>query len=166
MGYSDTTVTHFMCLEAGLSSFYGPAVITAFAENVSMHEYTIRGIRKTLFSREVIGAIPHNTEGWSTELLDWSDENNQNIRRTLNPPTAWNFIGEKQHVCRGRFIGGCLEVIQFLNSTELWPNLSTWDQAILFLETSEDGMDPFCRHKIYAQLGCSRYIKPLKCYFV
>ncbi|WP_243397279.1 LD-carboxypeptidase [Holospora curviuscula] len=39
MGYSDTTVTHFMCLKAGLTSFYGPSVMTAFAENVAMRLY-------------------------------------------------------------------------------------------------------------------------------
>jgi muramoyltetrapeptide carboxypeptidase LdcA involved in peptidoglycan recycling len=37
MGYSDTTVTHFMCLKAGLSSFYDPAVMNGFAENTAMH---------------------------------------------------------------------------------------------------------------------------------
>lgn len=142
MGYSDTTVTHFMCLKAGLSSFYGPAVMTAFAENVAMHDYTIHGIRKTLFSNETIGSIPKNTKGWTTELLDWSDENNQNIKRVLNPPTGWNFIGDNKHIRKGRLIGGCLEALQFINGTELWPNFSTWDQGILFLETSEEGMEP------------------------
>jgi muramoyltetrapeptide carboxypeptidase LdcA involved in peptidoglycan recycling len=142
MGYSDTTVTHFMCLQAGLSSFYGPAVMNAFAENVAMHDYTIHGIRKTLFTNEEIGKISNNNEGWSTQFLDWADKNNQNIKRTLNPPTGWNFIGEKKIACRGRLIGGCLESIQLLNNTELWPNFPIWDQAIFFLETSEEGMEP------------------------
>lgn len=31
MGYSDTTVNHLMCWKAGLSSFYGPAVLSDFA---------------------------------------------------------------------------------------------------------------------------------------
>ena len=57
MGYSDTTVTHFLCLKEGLRSFYGPALMTAFAENVSMHAYTIEGIRKTLFSSDKIGSM-------------------------------------------------------------------------------------------------------------
>lgn len=39
MGYSDTTVTHFMCMKAGLRSFYGPAIMAGFAENAGMHEY-------------------------------------------------------------------------------------------------------------------------------
>lgn len=142
MGYSDATVTHFMCLQAGLSSFYGPGIMTVFAENVAMHNYTIQGILKTLFSSDVIGPIPYNTEGWTNELLDWSDERNQNIRRVLQRATAWNFIGDKQAICTGRLLGGCLEVLQFLNSSALWPDLSVWDHAILFLETSEEGIEP------------------------
>src|SRR4051794_24882965 len=36
MGYSDTTVTHFACWKAGLSSFYGPSFMAGFAENAGM----------------------------------------------------------------------------------------------------------------------------------
>ena len=142
LGYSDSTVTHFMCMKAGLSSFYGPAVMTAFAENVKMHDYTIEGIRKALFSSDTMGAIPHNTEGWTTASLDWSYENNQANRRILHPPTGWNFIGDNKSIVKGRLLGGCLELLQFLNGTELWPDLSEWNQAILFLETSEEGIEP------------------------
>ncbi len=142
MGYSDTTVTHFMCMKAGLSSFYGPAMMTAFAENVAMHDYTIRAVHNTLFSSEAIGAIPYNTEGWTTDFLDWSGEHSQGIKRILHPATEWNFIGDKVRSCIGRLIGGCLEVLQFINGTELWPDLTTWDQAVLFLETSEEGAEP------------------------
>jgi muramoyltetrapeptide carboxypeptidase LdcA involved in peptidoglycan recycling len=41
LGFSDTTVGHFICLKAGLGSFYGPSVMTAFAENIQMHEYFV-----------------------------------------------------------------------------------------------------------------------------
>lgn len=142
MGYSDTTVTHFMCLKAGLSSFYGPAVMTAFAENVAMHDYTIAGIQKTLFSNETIGIIPENYQGWTTEVLDWANEDNQNIQRKLHPHVERNFIGNCDHVSKGRLIGGCLEVLEFINGTSLWPEFSIWDQSILFIEISEEGMEP------------------------
>ena len=33
LGYSDTTVAHLACFSAGLCSFYGPAIMTGFAEN-------------------------------------------------------------------------------------------------------------------------------------
>lgn len=47
IGYSDTTISHFICLKAGLSSIYGPSVLMDFAENVKMPDYTISSIKKT-----------------------------------------------------------------------------------------------------------------------
>ena len=49
MGYSDVTITHLFCLKAGISSFYGPAVLTDFAENVEMDPYTIEMLKRVLF---------------------------------------------------------------------------------------------------------------------
>ncbi len=142
VGFSDTTVAHFMCLKAGFTSFYGPALMTAFAENVEMHDYTVQGIKRVLFSREVIGEIPHNKEGWTKETLEWLAPANQDRRRKLNPPLPWHFIGLSEKSTQGRLIGGCIEVLQFINGTSLWPKLDTWENSILFLESSEEGMEP------------------------
>ncbi len=49
LGFSDSTITHFICLKAGLSSFYGTSLLVGFAENVSMHDYQISDIKRTLF---------------------------------------------------------------------------------------------------------------------
>lgn len=35
-----------MCLKAGISSFYGPAILSEFAENVNMFEYTKYWVNK------------------------------------------------------------------------------------------------------------------------
>lgn len=40
LGYSDTTINHFMMYKAGLVSYYGPAILSEFAENGKMHDYT------------------------------------------------------------------------------------------------------------------------------
>ncbi len=152
LGFSDSTVTHFICLKAGLSSFYGPSIMTAFAENVCMHGYTVDSIKKVLFSNEMIGAIPQNHLGWTVEFLDWSEIKNQAILRKLNPPEPWQFISGKGK-SQGRLIGGCIEVLQFINGTEIWPELKTWDQTILFLETSEEGISPTVFERMLRNLG-------------
>ncbi len=33
IGYSDTTITHFICYKAGIVSFYGPSIMAGFGEN-------------------------------------------------------------------------------------------------------------------------------------
>jgi len=162
LGYSDTTITHFMCLKAGLSSFYGPMVMTAFAENVAMHQHSLEGIRRTLFSNEVIGPIPQNTEGWTTEILEWENPDNQNIQRTLLPPVDWNFIGQCKTPIQGRLLGGCLEALQFINGTTLWPAISEWDQTILFLEIAGEEMCPVQTQRFFRNLAAQGILEKLK----
>ena len=46
MGYSDVTSIHLKFYKAGVMSYYGPALLTDFAENVEMDEYTIKNIKR------------------------------------------------------------------------------------------------------------------------
>jgi muramoyltetrapeptide carboxypeptidase LdcA involved in peptidoglycan recycling len=141
MGYSDTTVSLLVCFRAGLVSFYGPTFMAGFAENGGMFPYMVESARKTLFCSDSIGIISPNTTGWTVEELDWHNLENQSRRRELNPSTGWNFLQGKG-VAEGRLIGGCVEVLDWLRGTDFWPGLLEWENAILFLETSEEGPPP------------------------
>src|SRR5699024_12689127 len=57
MGYSVLTISHLFFHKAGVSSFFGPAILTDFAENVEMDPYTIETVNRTLFSNEMIGEV-------------------------------------------------------------------------------------------------------------
>src|SRR5690625_1528041 len=139
MGYSDNTVLHFICLRAGLSSFYGPAILTDFAENVSMIPYTVDHIRRTLFSGEVIGEI-EAAEEWTSERVEWAIEN-KDLGRTMTPHSGYEVL-QGTGVVKGRLIGGCIEVLEFMKGTELWPEAKFWEESILLFETSEDKPEP------------------------
>jgi len=41
-------------------------------------------------------------------------------------------------VHRGHLLGGCIEVLDWLRGTPVWPGLEAWQGAILFIETSEE----------------------------
>ncbi len=92
VGYSDTTVSHLACYKAGLSSFYGPAFMSGFAENCGMHRYLEQSFRQILFATEPVGLIEPNTEGWTVESLDWNDPANQNKKRKLTASKGWRFL--------------------------------------------------------------------------
>jgi muramoyltetrapeptide carboxypeptidase LdcA involved in peptidoglycan recycling len=98
LGYSDTTVTHLACIKAGLVSFYGPSIMSGFAENGGLFSYMSDSVRKTLFYSEPPGNIHQNVSGWTVEFLDWSDPENQTIKRKLNPSTGWKFIQGREFV--------------------------------------------------------------------
>lgn len=58
LGYSDNVCMHMACCTAGLSSFYGPNILTTIAENGGLHEYTKHWMEKELFSHAPVGEIP------------------------------------------------------------------------------------------------------------
>jgi len=139
MGYSDVTVSHFFCHKAGISSFYGPAILTDFAENVEMDPYTIEMVNRTLFSNEIIGKIQPAKE-WTSERLEWI-EVNKDKRRIMNQNTGYEIL-QGSDIVQGRLIGGCIEVLEFIKGTELWPEKKYWENSILFFETSEEHPEP------------------------
>ncbi|MEC5424718.1 LD-carboxypeptidase [Virgibacillus sp. C22-A2] len=139
MGYSDVTISHLFCHKAGISSFYGPAILTDFAENVEMDPYTIDMVNRTLFSNETIGEIQPANE-WTSERLEWVEEN-KNIRRTMRKNSGYEVL-QGSGVTRGHLIGGCIEVLEFAKGTELWPEKIFWENSIIFFETSEEKPDP------------------------
>ncbi|WP_337018918.1 S66 peptidase family protein [Oceanobacillus massiliensis] len=139
MGYSDVTIAHLFCLQAGLSSFYGPSILVDFAENLEMNPYTVEMIERTLFSNEVIGEIQPAKE-WTSEHLEWK-EDNKSIKRKMKPNQGYEVL-QGTGIVQGRLIGGCMDVLEFAKGTTLWPDKSYWDDAILFLETSEEKARP------------------------
>ncbi|SEU18051.1 Muramoyltetrapeptide carboxypeptidase LdcA (peptidoglycan recycling) [Stigmatella erecta] len=141
MGYSDTTVSHFVCLKAGLRSYYGPSILSGFAENTGMHDYLIQSVQRTVFSGNVIGTIENSKEGWTSEHLEWDVPGNQSIKRKMHPPMEWRFLQGKT-VVTGRLLGGCTDVLPMIVGTSVWPDVDTWKDAILFLENSEEAMSP------------------------
>ncbi|MCM3387876.1 S66 family peptidase [Ureibacillus chungkukjangi] len=139
MGYSDVTISHLICHKAGISSFYGPAILTDFAENVEMDPYTIEMVNRTLFSNEIMGEIQPAKE-WTSERLEWI-ESNKNKRRTLKL-NAGNELLQGSDIVQGRLIGGCMEVLEMAKGTVLWPESIHWENSILFFETSEEKPAP------------------------
>ncbi len=138
-GYSDTTANHFMFYNHGISTSYGPALLTDFAENIEMDAYTIQSIKKTWFSTEPIGLIkPSDTI--RRFGLKWDEENKDIERETITNPGYESINGEG--VARGHLIGGCFELFGNMRGTELFPDIEAFDDAILFLETSEVHITP------------------------
>jgi muramoyltetrapeptide carboxypeptidase LdcA involved in peptidoglycan recycling len=131
LGYSDSTITHFAFLKAGVTSFYGPSIMGGFEENGGLPPYTVESLRQTLFT----------PEPWTCASFGWDDDRRNEKRRKLQPCSGWRWV-QGRGVHRGHLIGGCLEAVDWLRGTPVWPEPSVWRNAILFLETSEDQPSP------------------------
>lgn len=134
-GYSDSTITHFMCLKGGLSSFYGLSILNDFAENVAMSNYTVEWINKVMFKVGIIGEVA-TSKVWTSQHLKWLIEN-KDTARTFEKNLGYELLQGTETV-QGRLIGGCMEVIEMMKGTCLFPDIACFDDAILFLETSEE----------------------------
>ncbi len=141
LGFSDSTVTHFCFYKAGVTSFYGASIMAGFAENGGMFPYQMTDISRTLFQADPIGKVLPNDGGWTSEMLEWGDPKNQEIKRKTNPSTGWTFL-QGSTIVKGELLGGCLEVLEFLKDTQLWITSEKWKEKIMFLELSEVMLKP------------------------
>ncbi|MDK2868431.1 MAG: hypothetical protein PWP38_2746 [Clostridiales bacterium] len=140
MGYSDTTITHFMLYQAGLVSFYGPSIMCEFGEYVQMLPYTENAVRKMLFEATKDFKILSSPE-WSDEYIPWCKAN-QNVQRKMKPEVHGYELLQGEGRVKGHLLGGCIDVFTMCIGTSIWPDLSAWEGALLFIETSEDKPSP------------------------
>lgn len=139
IGYSDTTISHMICLKAGIASFYGPSILAEFAENVKMFDYTKKWIYKVLFDNSPIGKI-NSSLIWTSDYLPWVHSNKYKQRNTYKNEGYELLQGEG--IVKGNLIGGCIDVLEMIKGTKLWPEKELWNDAIIFFETSEDMPKP------------------------
>lgn len=141
MGYSDTTVNHFMMYKAGVTSYYGPSVMCEFAENYKMHEYTQKYVQEVLFDNKQNITITSSPK-WTSQFLDWSDDNYDNIKRKMKKEKYGYEVLLGKGCVEGELLGGCFDVFPMFIGTTIWPKKEEWKNKILFLETSEDEVSP------------------------
>lgn len=162
MGYSDTTVTHFAFLKAGVASFYGPSIMAGFDENGGLLPYMADSVRQMLFESSLTETpIAPNQDGWTCASFDWGDEQRNAKPRPLQRCSGWRWLqGEGRH--RGRLVGGCLDVLDWLRGTPIWPDRSVWRDSIVFLETSEDEPSPLAVVRMLRALGATGALREAK----
>ncbi len=140
MGYSDSTINHFMLYKAGVVSFYGPSVLCEFGEYVKMFDYTQRAVKDMLFgSWERYNLLP--SEEWTDDSVPWQ-ESNINTPHTMKKDTHGYEVINGNGLAQGHLLGGCIDVFMMAFGTKIWPALEDWHGAVLFIETSEAQPSP------------------------
>jgi muramoyltetrapeptide carboxypeptidase LdcA involved in peptidoglycan recycling len=153
LGFSDPTIQHLVNRKAGLISFYGPSVMTDFAENGGIHPFVEAAVRAALFDTEPFEL--RAASEWTEEFLDWGNPELQSQRRRWWPNPGWQWLQGDEAVT-GELIGGCGDVLEIAKGTSIWPDDEAWDGAVFLLETSEEAPPPDAvKHWLrnYAALG-------------
>lgn len=140
MGYSDTTVSHFIMNKAGVVSYYGPCVMCEFGEYVTMFDYTVNAIHKVLFNNSKGYEItPSDT--WSKDYVEWKESNIRIEKKRIPEQHHYEVLSGSGIIC-GEVLGGCIDVFPMIIGTEIWPSKEEWRDKILLLETSEEQIKP------------------------
>lgn len=151
IGYSDSTITNLILYKAGLVSYYGPAILSEIAENGRMHDYTRKYLEETLFKRENI--LIESSKEWTNDRIDWTDiTKDYDFRKMYKEEHGYEVL-QGSGKFEGKLLGGCLEVMNMIIGTDIWPNVNEWKNKILFIETSEmkpspDDVTYFLRHLV------------------
>lgn len=160
MGYSDSTINHFMMHKAGLVSFYGPSVMCEFGEYVKMFDYTEKAVNVILFGDWEQYEILLSPE-WSDSYIPWQ-ESNMNTPNVVKKDLHGYEIINGRGVVQGHLLGGCIDVFMMANGTSIWPTLNEWKDAILFVETSEDKPSPNFVKWTFRNLAAQGILKVIK----
>ena len=140
MGYSDTTINHFMMNKAGLVSFYGPSVMCEFGEYVKMFDYTKKSTLDILFTKNDNYEIK-SSDYWSKDFVFWQEENIEIGKSLLKEEHGYEVLQGSGYV-EGQLLGGCIDTFPMFVATEIWPTLEQWQDKILLIETSEEKPAP------------------------
>ncbi len=151
MGYSDAVTFISYLNYKGLVTFHGPTIMAGWAQ-IRNFDYLFDYYKEMLLENNKENEIkPFPT--WSDGYPDWA--NNENIGKVKK-------ITENQEGCKwiqgnkkviGKMWGGCIEVFNFLNGTDFWPDKEFWNNKILLIETSEEKPLPMQVGYIIRNLG-------------
>lgn len=149
-GFSDNThIANFLWLN-NIPSYYGGSVMTQYAMQGEMDEYTVDYLKKSLFEDGEFELLPSET--YNDQGHDWNDDGLLHVKRTYEPNESYYFDGHQDSI--GISWGGCLESIdELLRNNIQIPSLEQFKDIVLLLETSEEIPEVDYVHRVVRALG-------------
>lgn len=152
LGFSDTTINHFMLHKVGLNTFYGQSFLTDVCElGPEMLPYSRRYFEELISTGRVREIVPSDV--WYGERESFTpDQVGKEL--TSHPDRGFELL-QGPAVFSGKILGGCIDsMYDFFNGElyadmsllcekyGLFPALEDWRGHILLLESSEEKMPP------------------------
>lgn len=162
LGFSDTTMNHFMLNKVGIKTFYGQAFLPDICElSNEMLPYSKHFFEELINNGKIKEIYPSDV--WYNEREDFS-EKSIGISMEEHQNRGFELLRGNAKF-EGQILGGCLETIFdiFDNSRyedtvylcqkyNLFPSLNEWENKILLIETSEERPKPELFRKMILKL--------------
>lgn len=152
LGFSDTTINHFMLHKVGLKTFYGQAFLPDICELSSkMLPYTYKYFKELISTKTILQISPSDI--WYEERKSFSSDQ---IGQPLiaHPNNGFELL-QGPAVFSGKILGGCIDSLyDFFNGERyedmpilcekyhLFPDKEEWKDHIFLLESSEEKPSP------------------------
>lgn len=152
LGFSDTTINHFMLHKVGLNTFYGQSFLVDVCElGPEMLPYSRRYFEELISTGGIREIVPSDI--WYGERERFTpDQVGKEL--TSHPDRGFELL-QGPAVFSGKILGGCIDsMYDFFNGElyadmpllcekyGLFPALEDWRGRILLLESSEEKMPP------------------------
>lgn len=152
LGFSDTTINHFMFHKVGMKTFYGQSFLSDVCElGKDMLPYTKKYFEELIRTGTIKEVTPSDL--WYEERTDFGVEQ---IGIPLKAHSNGGFeLLQGNTVFSGEILGGCIDSIYdffygdryeempiLCKKYNLFPNVEDWTGKILLLESSEEKMPP------------------------
>ena len=152
LGFSDTTINHFMLHKVGLRSFYGQAFLPDICELSSeMLPYTRKYFEELIFTETIREITPSDV--WYEERKIFAPDQ---VGKPLIAHSDKGFeLLQGAPVFSGKILGGCIDSMydmfngdryadmpKLCKKYRLFPDASEWEGRILLLESSEEKPSP------------------------
>ena len=173
IGFSDTTNNHLMLNKLGLVTFYGPCVLVDLAElDDEMLPYTKEYFEK-LFMNESSYEIK-SSPIWYYDRESYGIEEIGKPRKSQEELHGFEVLNGKGKIT-GNLYGGCLDSLYDIYTSERYgdenevyskynilPTLEEWKEKILFIETSEERMEPDKLEKVLNTFKDNKILETVK----
>lgn len=169
LGFSDTTMNHYMLHKVGLNTFYGQSFIADTCElDEEMLPYTKHYFEELLRTGTISEIRPSDV--WYEEREDFSPAA-LGTKRVVHKNKGFELLQGRAHFS-GEILGGCLEsmydifdhsryedTVTLCEKYSLFPSLEDWKGKILLLESSEEQPSPELYEKMVKALKATGIFK-------
>ena len=152
LGFSDTTINHFMLHKVGMSTFYGQAFLPDICElSTDMLPYTKKYFQELITAGSIHEITPSDL--WYEERTEFSPEKVGTLAPS-HPNKGFELL-QGPAIFSGKILGGCVDSMYDLFDGEryddmpvlcrkyqLFPDAKDWEGRIILLETSEEKPSP------------------------
>ena len=152
LGFSDTTINHFMLHKVGMNSFYGQSFLADVCEmDKEMLPYTRKYFEELINTYMISTVTPSDV--WYEERTSF-DADQLGTPLVSHPNNGFELL-QGHSAFSGRILGGCIDTIHDMfngdrysdmpvlcEKYKLFPETENWQGRILLLESSEEKMSP------------------------